>query len=99
MADTCSFWTGVTIAYPRSIDTLIADLKRVSDRRRVRARIHEKIYNGVMSARGPKKKLIDWAGCGRSAADLRLAGKEPGGLLAMKYLIADKLPFSKVKTV
>ena len=52
-----------------------------------------------MSARGPKKKLIDWAASvADQAADLRLAGKEPSGLLAIKYSIADKLVFSKVKT-
>ena len=100
MADYLFFWAGVTIAYPRSMDTLIADLKRVSPTVVVSVpRIYEKIYNGVMSARGPKKKLIDWAASvADQAADLRLAGKEPGRLLALKYLIADKLVFSKVKT-
>ena len=100
MADYLFFWAGVTIAYPRSMDTLIADLKRVSPTVVVSVpRIYEKIYNGVMSARGPKKKLIDWAASvADQAADLRLAGKEPSGLLAIKYSIADKLVFSKVKT-
>ena len=100
MADYLFFWTGVTIAYPRSLDTLIVDLKRVAPTVVVSVpRIYEKIYNGVMSARGPKKKLIDWAAAvADRAADLRLAGTEPSGLLALKYAIADKLVFSKVKT-
>lgn len=100
MADYLFFWAGVTIAYPRSMDTLIVDLKRVTPTVVVSVpRIYEKIYNGVMSARGPKKKLIDWASSvADQAATLRLVGEEPRGLLALKYLIADKLVFSKVKT-
>lgn len=100
MADYLFFWVGVKIAYPRSLDTLIVDLKRVAPTVVVSVpRIYEKIYNGVMAARGPKKKLIDWAaGVADRAADLRLAGKEPSGLLAFQYAIANKLVFSKVKT-
>ncbi len=99
MADYLNFWVGVTIAYPRSLETLIVDLKRVAPTVVVSVpRIYEKIYNGVMSARGPKKKLVDWAAAvADRAADLRLAGQEPRGFLALKYAIADKLVFSKVK--
>lgn len=99
MADYLFFWVGVTIAYPRSLDTLIVDLKEVAPTVVVSVpRIYEKIYNGVMSARGPKKKLIDWAaGVADQAAELRLAGSQPSGLLALKYGLADKLVFSKVK--
>jgi long-chain acyl-CoA synthetase len=62
-------------------------------------RIYEKIYNGVMDARGLKKRIIDWAaGVADRAADLRLAGKEPSGVLALQYRIADALVFGKVKS-
>ena len=100
MGDYLNFWVGVTIAYPRSMETLIVDLKRVAPTVVISVpRIYEKIYNGVMSARGPKKKLIDWAvRVADHAADVRLAGAEPSGLLAVKYALADKLVFSKVKT-
>jgi long-chain acyl-CoA synthetase len=61
-------------------------------------RIYEKIYNGVMEARGLKKALIDWAvGVADRVADLRLAGQRPAGLLALQYRVADRLVFSKVK--
>jgi long-chain acyl-CoA synthetase len=61
-------------------------------------RVYEKIYNNVMSADGLKKKLVGWAlGVADRVADLRLAGREPAGLLALQYRIADRLVFSKVK--
>jgi long-chain acyl-CoA synthetase len=93
------FWVGCTIGYPRSIKTLVADLKVIRPTVVVSVpRIYEKIYNGVMDARGPKKKLIDWAvGVADRAADLRLGGRTPSGLLALQYRIADALVFSKVK--
>lgn len=99
MVDYLFFHTGVTIAYPRSLKTLIEDLKTARPTVVVSVpRIYEKIYNGVMDARGLKKKLIDWAAAvADRAADLRLAGREPRGLLALQYSIADKLVFSKVK--
>jgi len=99
MVDYLFFWVGCTIGYPRSIKTLVADLKVIRPTVVVSVpRIYEKIYNGVMDARGPKKKLIDWAvGVADRAADLRLSGRVPSGLLALQYRIADALVFSKVK--
>jgi long-chain acyl-CoA synthetase len=99
MVDYIFFWVGCRIGYPRSLDTLIVDLKRLEPTVVVSVpRIYEKIYNGVMDARGIKKKLIDWAaGVADRAADLRLAGSEPSGLLALQYGIADRLVFGKVK--
>jgi long-chain acyl-CoA synthetase len=61
-------------------------------------RIYEKIYNSVMQARGLKKVLVGWAvGVADRVADLRLADREPAGLLALQYRLADRLVFSKVK--
>jgi long-chain acyl-CoA synthetase len=100
MADYLFFWVGCRVGYPRSIDSLIDDLKVLRPTVIVSVpRIYEKIYNGVMAAQGPKKVLIDWAvGVADRAATLRLAGSEPRGLLALQYAIANKLVFSKVKT-
>ena len=99
MADHLFFWTGCCIGYPRSLDTLIVDLKRLRPTVVVSVpRIYEKIYNGVMEARGPKKALIDWSvGVADRVATLKLGGREPGGLLALQYRIGDALVFSKVK--
>jgi len=99
MVDYLFFWVGCRIAYPRSIKTLVADLGVIRPTIVVSVpRIYEKIYNGVMDARGAKKTLIAWAvGVADRAADLRLTGREPGGWLALQYRVADKLVFSKVK--
>ena len=99
MVDYLFFWVGCRIAYPRSIKTLVDDLKVIRPTIVVSVpRIYEKIYNGVMAAHGPKKALIGWAvRVADRAADLRLAGSEPTGLLGLQYRLADKLVFSKVK--
>lgn len=99
MGDYLFFGTGCTIGYPRSLDTVIADIGTLRPTIVVSVpRIFEKIYNGVMAAGGLKKKLIDWAAdVADRAADLRLDGREPGGLLALQYRIADKLVFGKVR--
>jgi long-chain acyl-CoA synthetase len=99
MVDYLFFWVGCTIGYVRSMDTLVADMKVIRPTVVVSVpRIYEKIYNGVMEARGLKKKLVDWAvGVADRVADLRLAGREPSGLLALQYRVADRLVFSKVK--
>jgi long-chain acyl-CoA synthetase len=99
MADYLFFWQGCTIGYPRSLDTLVIDMKRLRPTVVVSVpRIYEKIYNGVMNASGLKKILIDWAAnVADRVADIRLAGGDARGFLALQYRIADKLVFSKVK--
>ena len=99
MVDFLFFWLGCRIAYPRSIKTLVDDLKVIQPTIVVSVpRIYEKIYNGVMDARGLKKALIGWAvGVADRVAEFRIAGRTPGGLLGLQYRIADKLVFSKVK--
>ena len=67
-------------------------------------RIFEKIYNkivtGAKEAGGAKWAIFSWAfGVGREVSALRLAGKEPTGLLAFKHAIAHKLVFSKLQTL
>ena len=99
MVDYLFFHKGTTIGYARHILTVVEDMQVIRPTVVVSVpRIYEKIYNGVMDAHGLKKKIIDWAvGVADKVATVRLAGGEPGGLLAMKYGVADKLVFSKVK--
>jgi long-chain acyl-CoA synthetase len=64
-------------------------------------RIFEKIYNkvvmGAKEAGGAKWAIFSWAfDVGREVSRLRLAGKEPTGLLALKHKVAHKLVFSKL---
>jgi long-chain acyl-CoA synthetase len=99
MADYVFFRSGCRLAYPRSMETLVDDMKVVRPTIVVSVpRIYEKIYNGVMNARGLKKKLIDWAASvADRAIEVSLAGGNPSGLLALQYRLADKLVFMKVK--
>lgn len=65
-------------------------------------RIFEKVYNkivgGAREAGGMKWKIFQWSlAVGLEASRVKQAGKEPGGLLGLKYAIADKLVFTKVR--
>ncbi len=65
-------------------------------------RIFEKVYNkileGVKAGSGMKQKIFHWAvATGREGSKVRQHGNEPGGLLALKLKVADKLVFSKIK--
>lgn len=65
-------------------------------------RIFEKVYNKVVAGAreggGAKYTIFKWAiGVGKQASALRQKGQEPGGLLALKLAIADKLVFSKLR--
>ncbi len=65
-------------------------------------RFYEKIQQAVLhkasQAPAVKRALFDWAlKVGRRAAILRLAGKQPSGLLAQQFALADKAVLSKVR--
>lgn len=99
MVDYLFFHVGCTIAYPRSILTVVDDMQVIHPTIAVSVpRLYEKIYNGVMEAEGIKRRIIDWAvGVAERAADVRLAGGEPAGLLGVQYGLADRLVFRKVR--
>ncbi len=64
-------------------------------------RIFEKVYNKILEGAkqgGLKQSIFEWAvKVGKAGSKVRQAGKEPGGFLALKLKLADKLVFSKVK--
>jgi long-chain acyl-CoA synthetase len=67
-------------------------------------RIFEKVYNKVVSgaqeAGGVKLAIFRWAlAVGKEVSAVRQKGGEPGGLLALKSRIADKLVFSKLRNL
>jgi long-chain acyl-CoA synthetase len=99
MVDYLLFWRGCTIGYPRSIDTLVADMKVLRPTLVVSVpRIYEKIYNRVMGARGLRRRLLDWAvGVADRVATVRLRDERPGALLAAQYAVADRLVFRKIR--
>jgi long-chain acyl-CoA synthetase len=65
-------------------------------------RVWEKFYSAVStklkSTKGAKAKIVAWArGVGTRVTDLRNQGREPSGLLAVQYKLANKLLFKKLK--
>jgi long-chain acyl-CoA synthetase len=97
------FATGTSIAYAESLDTVAENLLEVHPTFLISTpRLYEKVYARVLdtaeSGGALKFKIFRWAvKVAEQWADLKLAGKEPDGLLAWKYSLADKLVFSKIK--
>ena len=97
------FATGTSIAYAESIDTVAANMGEVRPTLVLSVpRLYEKMYARILETALTggflKKKIFFWArGVAERWANEKLASREPGGLLAMQYGIAQKLVFSKLK--
>jgi long-chain acyl-CoA synthetase len=99
----CMLHLGVSIAYAESIDTVPVNMVEVRPSVVLSVpRLYEKMYARVLenalAGGAVKKRIFFWA---RSVADrwadVKLAGDEPKGLLALQYSIAQRLVFSKLK--
>ena len=94
---------GVPTVVDGNIDTLVANLGETSPTWMCAVpRIFEKAYNRIVQnakdGGGVKYALFRWAlEVGQEVSQVRQQRKEPGGMLALKYAIADRLVFSKVK--
>jgi long-chain acyl-CoA synthetase len=65
---------------------------------RVWERFHAGVLAKMQEATGAKAKIASWAqSVGREVSAVKNRGEEPAGLLALKYKLANKLVFSKVK--
>ncbi|MGH8825987.1 MAG: AMP-dependent synthetase/ligase [Jiangellaceae bacterium] len=65
---------------------------------RIFEKVRAKVITGVQAEGGLKEKIFNWAfGVGSKVSVLRQAGKEPSGVLAAQYRVADRLVFSKIK--
>jgi long-chain acyl-CoA synthetase len=96
------FHTGTSIAYAESIDTVPFNLSEVRPTLVLSVpRLFEKMYarvlDNALSGGTVKKNIFFWArGVAERWADEKLAGRTPGGFLAMQYSLAQKLVFSKL---
>jgi long-chain acyl-CoA synthetase len=96
------FYCGASIAYAESIDTVPINMAEVRPTMMMSVpRLYEKIYarilENALSTGGLKKNIFFWArGVADRWADEKLAGREPGGVLALQYKLAQKLVFSKL---
>jgi long-chain acyl-CoA synthetase len=103
MGDYFLFRAGATIAYAESIDTVPINMAEVRPTMMMSVpRLYEKMFARIVenarAAGGLKWNIFNWArGVADRWADEKLAGREPGGLLALQYRLAQKLVFSKLK--
>ena len=94
---------GFPIYYAESLTKLPDNLREVQPTvffgvpgvwERFRGRVAERLGE----AHGARKRIADWAQTvGQQVAAERNAGREPGGALAAKYKVAERLVFGKVK--
>ncbi len=97
------FHSGVLINYAESVDTVAADMERIRPSLMASVpRLYEKIYGRVLervrNGSALKRRLFYWAkGVGETWVDLKLAGKPISPGLSVKYLLADRLVFAKLR--
>jgi long-chain acyl-CoA synthetase len=95
--------SGWSVYYAESIEKLAENLKDVQPTVFFAVpRVWERFYAGVTAelakTTGVKAKIAAWAmGVAEKTTKLRNSGKEPTGMLAAQYKIADKLVLSKIK--
>jgi long-chain acyl-CoA synthetase len=95
--------TGTSIAYAESIDTVPINMQEVRPTLVLSVpRLYEKMFarvlDNALSGGTVKKRIFFWArNVAEKWADQKLAGREPGGLLAWQYGLAQKLVFSKLQ--
>ncbi|MGI8619523.1 MAG: AMP-dependent synthetase/ligase [Gemmatimonadaceae bacterium] len=93
---------GIRIAYAESIEALRGNMLEVRPTLLLAVpRLYEKIVASVrdkaMAGGAVKRRIFLWANAvGAQWADEILAGREPGGMLRVRYRLAHKLVFSKL---
>jgi long-chain acyl-CoA synthetase len=94
---------GVTIAYAESVEQVPANLAEVKPTLMLSVpRLYEKMYSRVNEkvAGDPaiRQKIFRWAmGVGAQVFRHKVARTEPGAWLKVRFALADKLVFSKIK--
>lgn len=96
--------SGTCTVFNRSMDTLIDDIKKARPTWFASVpRIFEKVYSKVLSQAEAKGglafKIFKWAcGVGNMVSEYKLAKKAIPLTIKLKYKIADKLVFKKIRT-
>jgi long-chain acyl-CoA synthetase len=103
MADFLCFATGTSIAYAESVDTVPLNIQEVRPTivfsvPRLYEKMYARVLENALAGGALKKRIFFWArGVADKWADETLAGRTPGGFLGLRYRIAQKLVFSKLK--
>lgn len=94
---------GYAVYYAESMDKVADNLREVQPTvifavPRIWERFHSAVTERMGQQTGARAKIAEWAmGVGREASAVRNKGQEPGGMLGMRYKLAERLVFSKVK--
>jgi long-chain acyl-CoA synthetase len=97
------FAVGASIAYAESIETVAANLREVRPTFVMSVpRVYEKVYAAVLdkAIHGSTlaRRIFVWAqAVGEEWTDERLAGRTPGGWLALRHAVATALVFSRLR--
>lgn len=91
--------TAVDGRIPRIIDNLaVVKPTWMAAAPRIFEKAYNKIVTGVEQEGGLKEKIFKWSlEVGREVSRVRQSYREPSGLLALKFAIADRLVFTKIK--
>lgn len=98
-----SIYNGGTIGFAERLETVAKDILEIRPTILYGVpRFFEKIYNGVMasveSGNWVKQKIFHWAiGVGRQVAKRKIKARRVGLFLQLKYWMAEKLVFQKLK--
>jgi long-chain acyl-CoA synthetase len=94
---------GASVYFAESIDKVPENLKDCRPTLffgvpRIWEKFHSAIAGKMKDAKGAKARLVAWArGVGSEVSRLRSQGREPSGMLAIQYRLANRLVFSKLK--
>jgi long-chain acyl-CoA synthetase len=103
MGDYLMFATGSTIAYAEGLDTVPVNMMEahptiVFSVPRLYEKMYARVLQNALAGGFLKKRIFFWArNVAEKWANEKLEGREPKGMLARKYAIAQKLVFSKLK--
>ncbi len=98
-----TFSQGATVYYAESIEKVAENMQTTHPTVLIGApRFYEKVYNRVIEkvSKDPalRQKIFWWAlAQGKQVLELRMAGQQPKGFLTIKYKVAEKLVFTKLK--
>jgi long-chain acyl-CoA synthetase len=98
-----SITMGGSVYFAESLEKVPENLKEVQPTLffgvpRIWEKFHAKVSGGIANAKGPKRRLVEWARrVGLRVSQLRMKGREPVGLLALEYKAAKRLVFDKLK--
>jgi long-chain acyl-CoA synthetase len=94
---------GFSSAVDGNVDRLVDNLAVVrptfmAAAPRIFEKVHSRIVRMTEEEGGIRKKIFDWAfQVGGRVSKLRQEGREPSGLLAVQFAVANRLVFSKIK--